>query len=131
MYTTTTSQSSVRMGSGERAAEQPKHHEDRRLEDQNACVCLGHRRIADFADFTEHGTSISVQGSRFTVHGSRFTVHGSRFTVHGSRFTVHGSNGMACAGRLVMVAKRFQELVVWQLSRDLERRVFAFTAIVP
>src|SRR5712664_3314976 len=65
MYTTTTSQSSVRMGSGERAAEQPKHHEDRRLKDQNACVCLGHRRIADFADFTEHGGSRSVQGSGF------------------------------------------------------------------
>src|SRR5580704_2766319 len=35
MYTTTTSQSSLRMGSGERAAEQPERDDDRRLEDHD------------------------------------------------------------------------------------------------
>jgi four helix bundle protein len=30
-----------------------------------------------------------------------------------------------------MIAKRYQDLVVWQLSRELERRVFAFTATTP
>jgi four helix bundle protein len=30
-----------------------------------------------------------------------------------------------------MVAKRYQDLVVWQLSRKLEDRVFAFTATTP
>ena len=30
-----------------------------------------------------------------------------------------------------MVARRYEDLVVWQLTRDLERRVFAFTATQP
>jgi four helix bundle protein len=38
---------------------------------------------------------------------------------------------MACAGEFGVVVERFQDLAVWQLSRELERRVFAFTAIPP
>jgi four helix bundle protein len=30
-----------------------------------------------------------------------------------------------------MIAKRFEDLVCWQLARELERRVYAFTAIPP
>ena len=30
-----------------------------------------------------------------------------------------------------MVARRYQDLVCWQLCRELERRVYAFTAIKP
>jgi hypothetical protein len=38
---------------------------------------------------------------------------------------------MTCAGRFGVAVERFQDLAVWQLSRELERRVFAFTAILP
>ena len=30
-----------------------------------------------------------------------------------------------------MIAKRFEELVCWQLARELERQVYAFTAMPP
>jgi four helix bundle protein len=38
---------------------------------------------------------------------------------------------MARARLRRMVARRYEDLVVFQLSRDLERRVFAFTATLP
>jgi four helix bundle protein len=40
---------------------------------------------------------------------------------------------MACAMlyRRSMVVRRYEDLVVWQLTRDLERKVFAFTATQP
>jgi four helix bundle protein len=34
---------------------------------------------------------------------------------------------MGCALRTDVVARKFEELVAWQLSRELERRVYAFT----
>jgi four helix bundle protein len=44
---------------------------------------------------------------------------------------VLGSDGTGCAGRLFIVVKRFEDFAVWQLSRELERRVFASTATSP
>jgi four helix bundle protein len=38
---------------------------------------------------------------------------------------------MERARQSAMVVKRFQDLAVWQLSRELERRVVAFTAMLP
>jgi four helix bundle protein len=38
---------------------------------------------------------------------------------------------MRRARRFRMVAKHLEELVAWQLTRDLERKIFAFTAIDP
>src|SRR5437762_13949554 len=84
MYTRTTNQSRVRMGSGEGAAEQPEQHEDRRFEDHDAHVRLGHGRIVYSSNIAEcvHGAKyIEFKGSRFTVHGSGFLVLGSWFLV--------------------------------------------------
>jgi four helix bundle protein len=38
---------------------------------------------------------------------------------------------MECALGIGMVARKFEDLVAWQLARELERRVYAFTEIGP
>src|SRR5262249_42600953 len=65
------------------------------------------------------GTGRSISGSRFRVQGSGFKVQGSGCVAH---VLLRGSG---------MGVRRVQDLVVWQLSREIERRVFAVTATSP
>ena len=67
-------------------------------------------------------------GSGFLVHGSWFRVPGPGFRVPGSRFVP--ALGIVRADSRGMVVNRYEDLVVWQLARELERKVFAFTATV-
>lgn len=59
--------------------------------------------------------------SGFRVHGSGFRVR----SVQGSGF------GTLDASVFGMIARRYRDLVCWQLSNELKRRVYAFTAKAP
>ena len=58
--------------------------------------------------------------------GRVYSVQGSGFRVQGSGFA-----GMDRARRRSMGARRYEDLAAWQLVRELERSVFAFTATSP
>jgi len=58
---------------------------------------------------------------------------GSGFRVPGSEFGVSGfqSSGTETARVPAVGIRRYEDLIAWQLARELERRVVAFTAIPP
>src|SRR6185436_18222038 len=79
------------------------------------------------------GSGFMVPGSGFVL-GSGFGVPGSGFGVRGSGFGVLGSGfgfGTQNACITFMVARHYRELVCWQLSNELKRRVYAFIAKPP
>ena len=54
----------------------------------------------------------------FTVYGLRFTVYGLRFTVYGLQFLTTFTN--------MATIQRFEDLEIWQLSRDLCQLIYLF-----
>src|SRR5437879_1279355 len=76
------------------------------------------------AGFGVHGSGFWVR-SWFRVRGSEFGVLSSGFRVLGSGFGTRN----ACI--TFMVARHYRELVCWQLSNELKRRVYAFIAKPP
>src|SRR5712692_200622 len=51
--------------------------------------------------------------------------------LHQEWFRVRGSFGTLRAQPSSMIARRYQDLVCWQLANELKRRVYAFTATMP